>query len=162
MVIKPHIEDHEYDETVAYYKAHFDDVSLLKCGKCKETLGLQVTPRIHTNEQGVEVPLSHGVPLDATGKGLVSMGTNLLSHRVRLDHHADGAMIGYQCKCGNDTRLSKAELHHQPKDGWGQRDLLPHEAFKLTQEIKDCGHKADYAKKDGKTRYETFHVEVLA
>lgn len=162
MVNKPHIEENEYDDTIAYYQAHFDDVSLLKCGKCKEALGLQVTPRTHVNEQGVEVPLALGLPLDAAGHGVVSLGDNLLSRRVRLDEHADGPMMGYQCKCGNDTRLSKAEKHHQPDEGWAQRGLLPHEVAKLRSEIKDCGHKADYAHRGGRTRYETFHVEVLA
>jgi hypothetical protein len=144
MIHKPHIEQSEIDEHLQWYKDNFEHVDTVHCSKCDSLLALEVSG-------------GHGVQLDRRGVAVIPIGSKLLSSRVRLDESAGGPMMGYQCACGNDTRLSAAEKHHKPKAGW-LNTVMPHEEHEIRTAIKLCGHKADYRRDDNVTVYEKFKV----
>src|SRR5271166_3897797 len=153
MLLSPHVEEAELQETIDWYLQNFEHVSKVYCGSdlgegCGELLALEVSG-------------GPGHQVDERGVARITIGSTLLSTRVRLDEHDSGRMVGYQCSCGNDTRLSDAERHHKPVNGW-HHDLRPHEAAQIHSAIKLCGkHKAKF-KDDGTTKhYESFRHEVI-
>src|SRR5689334_9342553 len=104
MVLKPHIENHELDQMLDWYRANFEHVRVVRCGnrKCGAVLALEVSG-------------GTGVPLDRRGVAVLPIGDKLLASRVRLDENEHGEpMMGYQCICGNDTRLSTVEKENPP------------------------------------------------
>lgn len=149
MIVANHIPTEEREEALTYYTTNHKHVAIVSCSKCEKELAL-------------EVSAENGMQGNARGMAVLPLSDDLLSSRVRLDETPEGEpMMGYRCICGNDTRLSEAELHHEPKNGWGS-DLLPHEAHKVKEAIKQCGeHKADYAAVASHRRYETFAHEVI-
>lgn len=62
--------------------------------------------------------------------------------------------------CLNDTRLSRAEKNHPPRNGW-LTPLQPHEEHEVRTSIKLSGIKPDFESKGNQRRYESFLQEVL-
>lgn len=91
----------------------------------------------------------------------VPIAGQLLAVRERLDKTPDGdPMLGLQCACGNDTRLSEAELHHEPKDGWRLAQMTNAEKQRISAAIADCeDHKPDFEHNSRTTRYESFSIK---
>lgn len=155
MIQKPHHEPHEATEAIQFYRNSGAEVRKLYCGAsrkkgCGKLLALEV--------RGID-----GIRLGEHGWAVIPLGDDLLSHRVRLDEHTSGRMVGYQCKCGNDTRLSAAEKHHPPVNGW-YTNLLPHEPVTLALAIRACvkAHQPDYEEQSGRRRYESFVTEQVS
>lgn len=74
-------------QMLEFYKQHFSVVDVVTCGKCGSFLALECS--------GGD---SMGLQPNELGKYVISIGDNLLSHRVRLDEAPTGErMIGYQC-----------------------------------------------------------------
>lgn len=147
MIVKPHIDTPELEQTIRWYTDNFASVHQLTCSHCRKLLALEVSG-------------GPGLATDARGVAVIPVGPDLLSSRVRLDEGPDGPMVGYQCRCGNDTRLSEAEEHHPPQDGW-YTNLMPHEEHTIRAAIKQCGHKADYSRRGAVRRFETFKLEAM-
>lgn len=77
----------DVEAMLAFYKAHFDTVDLVKCEKCAAFLAFELTG-----------PDGMGMSPNEIGKYVVPIGGNLQAHRVRLDEAPTGErMVGYQC-----------------------------------------------------------------
>jgi hypothetical protein len=116
----------------------------VECQRCRSLVGLVLTDQ-SLGDEPVIVPV----------------GSKLLAIRERLDKTPDGEhMIGFQCECGNDTRISEAELHHEPDDGWRGDVRTNAELKRIEKAIDKCDeHEADYESNKDMTRYETFTVK---
>lgn len=150
------------NEMADYYAGKYHSVYFVKCLNCKRVIA-------------VEVPAVNG----NTGRGMQIFGYQNLfkTCRTRLDSTGTGKkMVGYECACGNDTRLSSLEKGKVPVSGvvknnltgkvvarFGERvSLSPFERDRLAadvaQEEASGKVKADYEVKDNIERFETFEL----
>lgn len=139
----------DIEPMLEFYKKHYSSVEVLQCSKCNEYLAVEVA-----GGDGM------GMTPNEIGKFVIPVGNKLLSYRVRLDENQEGErMIGYQCACGNDTRLSKAEIGIVPA-GLHQVTLNPFEKDQIRQQIRmNKKYKAKF-RRDGMTKhYDTFALE---
>ena len=141
-------------EMIDYYKGHFDRVDVVVCGKCKEQLALELMG-------GDPMGLSY----NDVGKIVVPLSDKLISHRVRLDEAPTGEpMMGYQCACGNDTRISKIEEEYLPETSAnrGPTTLDPFTKQKLKETIRlRQDHKPKFKQQGNAKHFETFKVERI-
>lgn len=151
MIHTQQLEREQLGEMLDWYKTHFDEVHTVHCQKCKALLCIECHGG-HTI----------GGQRDERGLLVIPVGDRMLSHRVRLDQHDSGRMIGYECICGNDTRLSAVEAKHPPANGW-HHELYPHEPHLIREKILQSGHKPKYTERgnakyyDGKFKVTRIH-----
>ena len=140
------------DKAVAFYKAHYEVVDLVECTKCKTVLALELSGP--TGE-----PL--GLAANEVGRSIIPVSGALLSSRIRLDEAPTGErMRGYQCACGNDTRISQAEKDEGVPVGPKQTSLDPFSKQLIAQRLRDRKDKPKF-KKSGNTKvFETFKVRT--
>lgn len=92
----------EISQRIDFYKNHYATVELVQCMECKSDLCLELTGLI-----GAGLGLSP----NAMGVVVIPLNEKLLSTRIRLDETGTGEpMRGYQCACGNDSRVSEQEI----------------------------------------------------
>lgn len=152
MIIGSQIEAKtDIEQMLAFYKNNFATVELVKCEDCKEFLAFELS-----GGDGM------GMQTNELGKFIVPIGDHLLSHRVRLDEAPTGErMVGYQCDCGNDTRIAEIERGQVPI-GIQRTSLSPFEKHQIAEEIRmDTKHKANYKKQGNKKFFESFSVEAI-
>lgn len=135
---------------IDFYKSHHDVVHLVYCEDgCGELLAVELLGNLE------------GMQTDNRGMAVVPVSNKLLSHRVRLDETDDGhQMVGYQCECGNDTRLGKIEQGHVPTgQTMGQVAWTPFQRHQAKLAIQASGKKVKVKVKNNKRHLESFSVE---
>lgn len=139
MILRPQLEHHDDQSVLDYYLDHYDEVHIITCNKCKEDLGIEIKgaiPGYQPNDKGYTI---------------LPLGEQLLSSRVRTD----GSM-GYQCRCGNDTRGTQVEEELSPTG-----TFLPHEVAAIHQRYAEVGWKPKVKVKGNKEVHETFTRERI-
>lgn len=159
----PKQDDAELKSMADFYSKQSGEVWFVRCLNCKRVIA-------------VEVPAAAGnVP--QRSRQIYGYQDLFVTTRTRLDKTPSGKpMVGYQCACGNDTRLGKYEHGEVPvqtivKDKNDQvvhadppiRSLSPfeREQMRATIALKQASSKesADY-ENDGTTeRFESFQLE---
>jgi hypothetical protein len=87
MILSSETTSNDAQQMLDYYKQHFAVVDVVSCSKCGSFLALECS-----GGDGM------GLAPNELGKYVISVGDNLLSHRVRLDEAPTGErMVGYQC-----------------------------------------------------------------
>lgn len=149
MILSSQTNEADVEQMLHFYKQNFAVVEVVSCSKCKSFLAFECT--------GGE---SMGMAQNELGKYIIPIGEKLLSHRVRLDEAPTGErMIGYQCECGNDTRIADVERGTVPV-GAMQTALSPFEKHQIAEKIRNTrGHKANFKKIGQVKHFETFQVE---
>lgn len=141
-------------EMIEFYKGQFESVEVITCSKCKDQLAIQL--------MGGD-PM--GMSVNEVGKIVVPLSNKLISHRVRLDEAPTGEpMIGYQCECGNDTRISAIEEEYLPETpaNRGPTSLDPFTKQKLRESIRlRKDHKPKFKQQGNMKTFETFKVERI-
>ncbi len=155
MIISSDITDSaNKTEMLEFYKGQFERVDIVICSKCKEELAVEL--------MGGD-PM--GMSFNEVGKIVVPISQKLISHRVRLDEAPTGEpMIGYQCACGNDTRISTVEEEYLPetKANKGPTTLDPFTKQKLRDSIRlRRDYKPKFRKSGNAKHFETFKVERI-
>lgn len=149
-ILGSEVTQSDLEQMLAFYKMNFDVVEIVSCSECKSPLCFQLSA-----PKG-EVP---GISYAEDGKARITIGDKLLSWRLRLDEASTGEpMIGYQCACGNDTRIAAIERGKVPVAKF-QQSLSPFEKFKIAEEIKASDHKADFKQQGNIKHFESFKVE---
>ena len=155
----------ELNAMAEFYKKQYGSVYFVRCLDCNRVIA-------------VEVPMANGnVP--TRGRHIYGYQDLFVTTRERLDKNSFGAnMIGYQCACGNDTRLAVVEQGEVPtstmlKDKNGNivqaaaplKTLSPFEREQMRQNVlnKQGIDKivADYENNGIIERFETFQVERI-
>lgn len=152
MIVGSQVETQsDLEEMLQFYKNTFQSVELVKCDKCKNYLAFELS-----GGDGM------GMQANELGKFVVPIGDKLLSYRVRLDEAPTGErMMGYQCACGNDTRVSDVERGKVPV-GLNRVSLSPFEKHKIAEDIRsDSKYKPKFKKSGDKKTFETFSVERI-
>ena len=151
MILSSQTDANDVEQMLQFYKQHFAVVKVVSCSKCGEFLAFECA--------GGE---SMGIAPNELGEYVISIGDKLLSHRVRLDEAPTGErMMGYQCACGNDTRIAEVEKGLVPV-GSMQTSLSPFEKHQIRQEIqKDRKYKPGFKKQGNVKHFETFQVERI-
>lgn len=139
MILRPQLEPTDHQSVLDYYIAHYSEVHIITCNKCKSDLGIEI--------RGVV----SGYKVNDNGFTVLGFGENLLASRVR----SDGSM-GYQCVCGNDTRGTELEEAMSP-----QGTFLPHEVAAIKQRQVEIGWKPKIKIKGNKEVHETFTRERI-
>lgn len=155
----------ELDKMAAYYKDLHTDVWFVHCLQCERVIAVEVSPALPSQANGPRNRLIFGY------QGL------FLTVRQRLDSNGQGGyMIGYECRCGNDTRLGATEKGVVPEqniliDKEGrvvQSDpplvaLSPYERAQMQEAVNlnlSISESApDYEVSYNQERFETFMVE---
>lgn len=163
----PKQDEAELKEMAEFYAKQYGEVWFVRCLNCMRIIA-------------VEVPTASGnVPV--RGRQIYGYQELFITTRVRLDKTPDGKpMVGYECACGNDTRLGEVERGEVPvstalvKKGTGEvvvpaeppKSLSPFERERLrnTVALKQAGSKkkADYEINGTTERFETFQLERVA
>mgnify|MGYP001617561836 CR=1 FL=1 len=134
-----------------YYKTHYAIVELVVCTSCEHPLCFELqgnTAGLQTDDRGIAV---------------VPVSERMLSHRVRLDKTDEGKpMVGYQCICGNDTRLGKIEQGLVPVGNtMGQVAWTPFQRAAAAEAINASGKRTKVKVKAGRRHLDTFTVERI-
>lgn len=149
-----------------WYAERYSIVWLIHCLNCERVVGVEVAPA-NPNEQS-----------DTRNSAVFTYQDLLLARRERLDPSPTGQpMRGYECVCGNNTKLSKAEkgvvqeitgrtmaIGGKAVADPGQqpiRSLSPFEQAQVEAEvrIKAASYKPDFEIDGTKERYESFTLE---
>lgn len=149
MILGSQTNPNDVDQMLAFYKQHFAVVDVVSCSKCKSFLAFECS-----GGDGM------GLAPNELGKYLIPIGDKLQSHRVRLDEAPTGErMVGYQCECGNDTRVADVERGLVPV-GAMQTALSPFEKHQISEKIRaDKNHKPKFKQVGQVKTFETFKVE---
>lgn len=147
---------------IDFYGQQYQEVHFVHCLKCNRIIAAECAPAVDN--------LAHQ-ERNYGDRNIFGYQELFFTSRMRLDTNAGGQrMIGYECRCGNDTRLSEPERGVVPTstDAVPARNLSPFEQHQLQHNIINVnqavkGYKADYelySNADGRTteRFETFEV----
>lgn len=133
----------EAEDVLKFYLDNYSEVYELICDSCKETLALEYRDFAKPNKKHHQA------------REVIPVSDSLRSYRPRLD----GAM-GYQCKCGNDTRVSEVERGIIPL-GPHPSDILPHHVAQVEKKIAQLNYHPDIRLKGKDTITETFRVRRI-
>lgn len=149
MIVGSQVEPTDVEEMLRFYKQTFAVVDVVSCGKCKSFLAFECA--------GGD---AMGMQPNELGKFVIPIGDKLMAHRVRLDENAEGErMVGYQCACGNNTKLCEAEKGLVPV-GQTLVQLSPFEKFKIAEHIRaDRKYKPNWKRQGNKVLMDGFTVE---
>lgn len=150
MILGTDIIDHDQVEMIEFYKKNFVVCDVVTCKGCSTHLCLEL--------MGGD-PM--GIAPDDDGKIRINLSSKLLSYRIRLDETPDGLpMMGYQCECGNDTRIAALEEKYMPESpaNKGPTLLDPFTKSKIKEKILSSAHKAKFRVIGLEKHYETFKV----
>lgn len=151
MILSSEVSEKDIEPMLAFYKNHYQVVDVVKCEMCKAFLAFELAGGDGMGMQPNEI-----------GKYIVPIGNKLVASRVRLDEAPTGErMMGYQCLCGNDSRLAAVERGSVPT-GKMQTSLSPFEKFEIAERIRaNKKHKPDFKKRGAKKFFEKFSVERI-
>ncbi len=143
----------EAKAVIDYYLKNYPQVQIVRCNKCKKDLCLEILDPSAIPKYS----LSHHQSM----RRIELAGSPLLSSRKRLD-----GVMGYRCRCGNNTINSKVELgllpHVDNPNGPAMiPSIEPHHEAMVKLEIAKQKYKPDVEVTGDKTRIETFTVEKL-
>jgi hypothetical protein len=125
MINVPQVDTAQQKEMLDFYRAQASSVKVITCDKCKTDIAIEVMGD------------SLGMQKDKRGVTVIPIGEKLLASRVRLDMQTDGSpMVGYECTCGNDTRLASIEKALVPTSN-RPFQLMPHEEAGIAKQIAD-------------------------
>ena len=161
----PKQDQAELDAMAEFYRKQYGSVYFVRCLHCQRVIA-------------VEVPTANG-NIPTRGRQIYGYQELFVTTRERLDKNADGGnMVGYQCTCGNDTRLGEVERGEVPTsiaaaDKSGKivvpapplKSLSPFEREQLRNTIAKrqvSSGKADYEINGNIERFETFQLERVA
>ena len=149
MIISGQIHKDQIAEMLSFYKKHFDSVELVKCTECDSELAFECA-----GGAGM------GMAQNELGKYVIPIGDQLMAHRVRLDQNEDGErMVGYQCACGNDSKLSAVEREVVPV-GKTLVHLTPFEKHRIMEQIKqDPEYRPNFRRVGNKKIMDGFSIE---
>ena len=149
MILSSQTNATDVEEMLQFYKQQFAVVEVVSCSNCKDFLAFEC--------YGGE---SMGLAPNELGKYIIPIGDKLMSHRVRLDEAPTGErMVGYQCECGNDTRIAAVERGIVPVGGL-QTTLSPFEKHQIRERLRaDRKHKPNFKKTGNIKHFESFQVE---
>ena len=140
-------------EVIDYYMKNYPQVQIVRCDSCGSDLCLEVLipSEVERNKQ-----FHHD-----GFRRVVLEGSPLLSSRRRLD-----GVMGYECKCGNNTLNASVELGLIPhvKNASGPEmipQIEPHHEAMVRIETAKQHYKPDVEVTGDKTRIETFTVERI-
>ena len=139
MILRPQLEVTDHQSVLDYYMQHYDEVHIVSCNKCKEDLGIEIRGEVS------------GYKMNTNGFTVLPFGDMMLASRVRTD----GSM-GYQCRCGNDTRGTEIEEALSPNG-----TFLPHEVQAIKDQQVRVGWKPKVKTKGNKQIHETFTRERI-
>jgi hypothetical protein len=150
-----------------FYGERYSEVYLIRCLNCRRVIGVECAPA-----KGAE-----GLITDR-GRALFTYQNLCLSVRQRSDSTDFGdKMMGYECICGNDTKLSKPEkgivaeqtvtvnkISRQVVDkGTPLPASSPFELaqaqFEIDKRTIETSYKPDYEVKGAIERFEGFQLE---
>jgi hypothetical protein len=144
----------EATDILTYYLDNYNEVYSLICDKCKETLAIEYFDESNPNSNHHQQ------------RQVIAISEKMRSYRKRLD----GAM-GYQCSCGNDTKLAEIEAGIVPvairkKDGSliipeGGLELHPHHVGLVEKRIAEQNYYPKIRNRLDDTITETFRVRKL-
>lgn len=143
----------EAKATIRFYKKNYPRVQIVRCNECKKDLCLEIL-----EPQGYEkYILSHHEGM----RRIELAGSPLLSSRKRLD-----GVMGYRCRCGNNTINSPIELGIIPhvKNPTGPAmipSIEPHHVAAVQDAMRNQNYKPDIEETGNIKRIETFTVERL-
>lgn len=162
----PKQDEAELKAMADYYRNQYGNVWFVRCLNCLRVIA-------------VEVPMPNGNT--QRGRQIYGYQDLFITTRNRLDKTPDGTqhMIGYQCACGNDTRLGIVEVGEVPTataiaDKAGKivqaapplRSLSPFEREQLRATIAEKQANADvhidYEINGNIERFESFQLERVA
>ena len=143
----------EAKATIDYYLKNYPQVQIVRCNKCKKDLCLEVLDPSAIPKYS----LSHHQSM----RRIELAGSPLLSSRKRLD-----GVMGYRCRCGNNTINSKVELgllpHVDNPNGPAMIPTIePHHEAMVRLEIANQHYKPDVEVTGDETRIETFTVKRI-
>lgn len=162
----PKQDQAELDAMADFYRKQHGNVWFVRCLVCMRIIA-------------VEVAMAKG-NIPQRGRQIYDYQNLFITTRNRLDKNEHGQnMVGYQCACGNDTRLGKYEHGEVPTsrmvvDKNNQiieaaaplRPLSPfeREQARATVAVKqaEAKDKADYELNGNIERFETFQLERVA
>lgn len=148
------VESSNSQDMIDFYKTQFESVSVASCGKCGQELALIM---FGGDPMGMQV--------NELGQVVLPMSSKLISHRVRLDEAPTGEqMVGFQCECGNDTRISKIEEEYLPQgpQNSAPTSLDPFTKHRIREAIKlRKDHKPKFKMRDNIKTFETFKVKRI-
>lgn len=149
MIVGSQVEPHEVEEMLLFYKQQFAVVDVVTCTKCKSFLAFECA-----GGDGM------GMQPNELGKYVIPIGDKLMAHRVRLDESPEGErMVGYQCECGNNSKLCDAEKGLVPV-GKTLVHLSPFEKYKIMEQIRaDKKYKPNFKRSGDKKIMDGFAVE---
>jgi len=149
MIASSQIGEADVDQMIHFYRNHYDVVDVVRCEKCGEFLAFELMGGDPMGLQPNEI-----------GKIVIPIGNHMLSHRVRLDEAPTGErMVGYQCDCGNDSRIASVEKGSVPA-GSDLVYLSPFEKHQIAEKIKaDKKYKPKFRVEGKKKFLENFSVE---
>lgn len=139
-------------EIIDYYLREYDEVQIVRCGGCGADLCLEILDKAQYQQN----LLSHH-----KGYRRITLGDSLHSSRKRLD-----GVMGYQCKCGNNTIISEIERGIVPQitavNGQAYIPAIePHHEAMVRIEMAKQGYSPDTTIDGNKTTVETFVTERI-
>lgn len=153
----------ELESMADFYKKQYPEVWFVRCLQCMRIMAVEVS--------------TVGGNIPDRNRQIFGYQGLFMTTRNRLDTDGQGGyMVGYECACGNDTRLGKHEQGHVQthtivKNKEGNvvsadepiRALSPFEKSQLEATIRINQASAttapDYENKGNVVRYETFQLE---
>lgn len=166
LVKAPKQDEAELGKMADYYKKLHGNVWFVRCLICSRVIA-------------VEVSMANG-NIPQRGRQIYGYQDLFVTTRTRLDKNQHGqAMVGYQCACGNDTRLGEFEMGEVPTSvmvvnkknqvvqaSAPPRALSPFEREQLRATIAlkaaSAKHVPDYENNGTVERYESFQLERVA
>lgn len=139
------IDPEQSDDILAFYKDKYAKVNLITCEECGSDLAIEVL-----------IPERQSKMMNAHHEGMtvIPIGNTLLASRKRQD-----GVMGYECRCGNDSRIGEAE---KGVVGKGLRDMMPHERDMVDANLKLSGSKPQVTEDaDGTKHVERFAIKRL-
>lgn len=83
----------EYDEMIAYYKEHADEIEEVVCNRCNNVIAVEIKHSEYKSDKYFNNPNLHW-----QGRFVIAVGNRLLGYRKRLDD-----VMGYRCGCYMDN-----------------------------------------------------------
>ena len=139
------LEKAETPKLKEYYTGNIaSETYLVHCNKCDSIIALEYLP----SDLNKQVPEN----MHTEKRQLVEVGSKLLAYRVRLD-----GIMGYQCICGNDSRVSAIEESVLPVGLNAQ--VKPHQREEILNKMQEDNYKPNVVVDGNITTLEGFSLE---
>lgn len=142
--------DNEFQDIIDFYTKNYRRVEITRCYSCEAVMCLWIL-----EDSSVQTNFS----IHHQGLRRIEVGNSMLSTRKRHD-----GVMGYQCKCGNNSLLSAVEKGIVPTSNNPNAILFdqPHTKMLVEKKMIAEGYKPDVTSLgDGKYIVDGFETEVL-